>query len=549
MGTVQMVTGEWKMVVYYELAPVETQYNTFVNGIFTLDKLCIKLQQGSACHTLVGTFEHTRDDILQEKILLNNRRDKRGAINLVGNVAKTLFGVLDSNYAENMAQTINQLKEDNNHLARLLQNQTSIIDSTLNILKRDEVTVNNQLGQLQDQISQVLNRIDNETEQIKITQIFLSIAIQLTLMDANLQRIQAEIINVLIDSHHGKISPLLLSPQQLKNEIKHIRSHIPLSRRFPVNQDDLVQLYRIMEISGAVTKEQIIVVIKVPLIDSYDMELFRILHIPTVINNTNLTIKSDVSFTAVNTFRVQYIPLRENELDNCQIPNKEVYICSRKHIKLGRYAETHTCEIELFNNRTATSCRLTQLSNKMVWTKMEQTNQWIYATVNRTEISSVCGTQLNQVTIEGSGILTLRPECTIRNNLVTIQGHYSLSSVVHSSFLHVEQLASITTPNEIKTIINKADDHLDTQLKELSKLHQRLKAMDKFSVKAEPVSQPHHIISYVGTILLLTLCCTYVIYKSMKKCKQTRRQDNSPQSESKVYPQPTPIRQQLVVEV
>lgn len=53
--------------------------------------------------------------------ILATGRVKRGAINLIGNVANSLFGVLDSDYAERLSQTIDEIKNNENYLLKLLR--------------------------------------------------------------------------------------------------------------------------------------------------------------------------------------------------------------------------------------------------------------------------------------------------------------------------------------------------------------------------------------------------------------------------------------------
>lgn len=98
--------------------------------------------------------------------LLSGKRYKRGAIDLVGNIAHSLFGVLDSKYAQDMANTIAQVKENEAHLISLLRNQTSIIDSTMNILKSDQLQVKKKFDQIDLQISQIYNKIHNVSEEL-----------------------------------------------------------------------------------------------------------------------------------------------------------------------------------------------------------------------------------------------------------------------------------------------------------------------------------------------------------------------------------------------
>jgi len=52
-------------------------------------------------------------------------------------------------------------------------------------------------------------------------------------------RMQTEIINVLTDIRHSTISPMLLSPRQLKDQLDQIRNHLKSGQMLPVSPDNI----------------------------------------------------------------------------------------------------------------------------------------------------------------------------------------------------------------------------------------------------------------------------------------------------------------------
>ena len=72
--------------------------------ITVLHHLCNLQIQKKTCSTVLQTVDFSLAG-LKDKNLLLKRRAKRGVIKVVGNVANSLFGILDSDYAEQMSTT------------------------------------------------------------------------------------------------------------------------------------------------------------------------------------------------------------------------------------------------------------------------------------------------------------------------------------------------------------------------------------------------------------------------------------------------------------
>lgn len=51
------------------------------------------------------------------------------------------------------------------------------------------------------------------------------------------ERLQREILNVLLEANNGKIGPILLNPDQLEKEVKLLQSNLPSSLRLPTNEE------------------------------------------------------------------------------------------------------------------------------------------------------------------------------------------------------------------------------------------------------------------------------------------------------------------------
>jgi len=71
-------------------------------------------------------------------------------------------------------------------------------------------------------------------------------------------------MGVLIDSHHGKINPLLLTPRQLSEEVTKIKSHLSQQLYLPIEDNNLLQIYKLLTVDGSIAEDHVIFTIQLP---------------------------------------------------------------------------------------------------------------------------------------------------------------------------------------------------------------------------------------------------------------------------------------------
>lgn len=111
---------------------------------------------------------------------------------------------LDAHYSEGLSSN-----------AQLLKNQTSAINSTINIIKQDEMKTKGYLNK----ILQRINQQTYEISEISTTQLIGPLSTHLAITATSHRSTESEIINVPTGAHNGRISPLLITPHLLRDEL------------------------------------------------------------------------------------------------------------------------------------------------------------------------------------------------------------------------------------------------------------------------------------------------------------------------------------------
>lgn len=522
LGPSGIISSEWTLIAYYNMELYWKEFEHLNNYHNRLEEVCNLIHQPSDCRQINNQFQHLIKELTQNNELLTlpqKGRTKRGAINLIGNLANTLFGVLDSEYANEMAITISKVEQNEMHLSELLKNQTSLIDATINVIKRNEETRNQHLNQLEQQISRIsldVNQTHKELYQTQLSQLFASIAIQTLLLTSDFCRIQNAIIDVMVNTQHGKVNPQLLPPSQLNKEISKIKAHLPPSLKLPTAPDDVLSFYNLMHIEGRTGANYIIFKITLPLLSADNLELFHVIPVPVKVNNTFIAIQPSFPYLLLNLFRDQYYPMTEQELSSCIAMREEKIICKQRRPMYRNGSSVSNCEINFMNQaKQSPACRLARIEGGPHWIQLHAANQWIYALHEKTTLNVVCGKNVTQINLNKSGLLKMQPGCVIKQQLFTLQAHDILPSITRISYIPATNISEMLVPNYTIMAVHQ-QHHYDTHLIELDEIKTNLM---KMKIELPATLNNHDIHHYSMTSFSLLVIIVVICYFTWKKCR------------------------------
>ncbi|XP_037959288.1 uncharacterized protein LOC119688691 [Teleopsis dalmanni] len=87
LGTTAISTTEWNLLVYYDLSLYWTEAAALNTGIMSLHQACQQMKPNASCANTVNHFKQIESELQLDDKLLHDHRFKRGAIDLVGNIA------------------------------------------------------------------------------------------------------------------------------------------------------------------------------------------------------------------------------------------------------------------------------------------------------------------------------------------------------------------------------------------------------------------------------------------------------------------------------
>lgn len=326
----------------------------------------------------------------------------------------------------------------------------------------------------------------------------------------------------------------------MKSELSKVKNHLSPRFKLPIAGEDILQIYHLMTIEGRCTEKYIIFKLRIPLLAMEDFELFSIIPIPTLSNKTFFAIQPSSPYLIVNLHRDQYYPLDKNELRACILTATDNYICKQARPIYRKGSSVSSCEVDLLNHLPqSAACQIIKIGEGPHWIQLHLPNHWIFALKQDVIANVVCGDNVTQITISGSGILSLYDECIINQELISIQGQRILPTKVRLSYVPIHNLTKINVPEQGGDIplaefeLKSVAEQVNTAKKELHQVYdfRNIQLKDKH----------HFTVGYTSLILTFGISC-YLFWSCISRLRSKKSSratpDPIPTTESSETPQP-----------
>lgn len=497
IGRSNLITNEWDLIIYFDLRTYWLELEDLKLCIDQMKYLCHQgvLKTMGYCNTTVIQFAHTISSIEAKNQLLKTNKDllvprqKRSPFNIVGNIAQALFGILDSNFADRYEEHIKGVKKNEDYLLKLLKNHSSIMEATANIIKKNEEDVRNQFQGFQKD----LKNIAANSEQ---RQMFFTLALHTTLAISNYQRTQDTLLNLVVDTQHGLIAQELLTPTQLQEQLSLIRRSIPNQLSVPriEEADNLLQIFKLFNIKGRVTKRNVLISLKLPLITNEEFQIFNMVPIPVIHEGHLAAIIPSSTKLLVNLQRSLYYPMMETELQLCRRMKNDRYLCYQHHPLYTEKSSRSHCEFTLLTHadKIPDSCKIQTSAITNTWTQLHSPSNWIFNNFKEETLDIICGESITPVSLAGTGILHLGSNCMIKHPAMIIKTY---------NLFHNEIRAAIIPAPNLSTNLKQDNIHIDrkeynTANTLLNRIHEQ-QSMEKelpYNITTHDVHQ--YVVSY-----------------------------------------------------
>ncbi|XP_025207737.1 uncharacterized protein LOC112603414 [Melanaphis sacchari] len=335
-GSLRLTNSDWKLLIYVKLNNFNertTNAMKFYNRTLEICNDLTIVYEGmfkANCDYFKLVANGLEQEVSRKRFFMLQSIDetdtitrvRRGLINIIGRVQKTLFGTLDDTDAEKYDQQIERLQNSQQNLLKIADKQTSILKATANTFKeatKMEMQIN-RLGVLCDRLESTVNQTVID---IDIVEARNNINEQFNIINLLFQQISFEtdtICEVIIAAQGGIIHSSVLSVMELRRQLKDISLTIPKEQSLPfdVNQVSLYEL---------------------------KLTLYHVIPLPVVKNDHYMHIIPEYSYIAISKTHEYYLTLSLNHLNTCKQIKIGTLCLETQSLRLG--ASELPCEVEV----------------------------------------------------------------------------------------------------------------------------------------------------------------------------------------------------------
>ena len=339
---------------------------------------------------------------------------------------------------------------------------------------------------------------------------------------------------------------------------------------------EIYELSKITKMAVFYSGNQIVFVIRIPLITELELTLFRILPIPHPIEtNSNgiidrkhsVILKPEFQYVGITKNRRQYTTFTETQLLHCT--ETEIFTICPEFQPVQHESKKQPCEISLFKNPDVLpqTCEAgIVILTKNIFHKLKYMNAWIYTTTDETLTITCQGNREPYIVkIRQQGLIKLNHDCRAYGEDIILNPTRDIKSKYYVNFIPKIGTGKIivTIPNKIKDIkLPKTNVKYDPH--KLDNVHEMAHSLDDVQgmIDNEILRQSghevdnnqHHYLLYMTLGLLIVtimlLLFIYVTYKcqlsTWAPVRQPRYHKNvEPGSRSRFYVE-TPITENIV---
>lgn len=552
VGTLKLTNDHVHFVIPWDLNFIKPHLINTKNIFSTYKVLCNENRavDDFQCLNMLHPLTSLYDDVLRDHDAISHLiplRSKRTAwFSGIGTILKKLFGTMDEDDSEQYHNSIQNLYSNDQKLASLMKknvyfSKAAILNfnETLTTIVKNEARLNEATNALFKNVSVLSNAIlfrNKMTEAINILQANL-LALSFKIED---------IVNAIMFVNSNTLHPSVATPTQLYADITQNVKNLPKYKEYPISVDlrNINVLLKVSELDVYFSYNTIVFIIRIPLVYNIEYDIYRTVPVPIAHNksepNSYAMIIPTKNYVALSKDKSTYCTL--DSIKDCKSIYRGTLACDL--VDISSVNTNPICEIELMTRIVTTlppTCKTKFMyGNVDIWQNLGR-NNWLFVQSQSTKLSVECNSDIKEITINGTGILSLKPQCIAfcRNvKLLAVQNLEINISHIRSDFNIVEDkccdINKFSKLNLNTSEIKLSNINLESLKNMKNLVDMESKDLDNLILNNDNILSRHIsfpiitiVLTIAFTLLLFYICKANGTFKSCKKRNLSQMEQNT----------------------
>ena len=360
-------------------------------------------------------------------------KKRQAAFGFIGSISRTLFGTLTEDDSKYYDQQINQLFKGQVDLAKLPKEETHIVQHKLALVSKE---VNDLKGQINDSITTFhgiiadLKDLDSKWNrfdwEIQISEVTANIESLINLYQTTF----STLLSAVQAARIGHLHPSLLPTEQLQRIMRQVADlHLDHEFPIPIEHARADKLGNLATVRLAYKNNKFLAEINIPMLNNSPSELYKIHSVPVPQRKGDKPIAAYIQpqadYIYLSHGKRAYSLITRKDLDDCKNSGPH-YVCPYNQ-PLYEAGGEMACEYLLLTQPSEENLHKCNIKitpyKKPFWKKLIATDGWLYSTAETTPLQILCPRELGQsIHTDGTGIIYLKPRCSIRQGHTTLMG-------------------------------------------------------------------------------------------------------------------------------
>lgn len=425
LGTAQVYHEEWKLITSFDVTGLRTKY-TEIRDIYdntdkNCNKKCLENHELEMTRTHIKrTYEKLQNMEYTARVNTQTRR-RRGIIDGIGSLSKSLFGTLDEADLTAINKEIDRLYDHQNQMSQAIVNQTHIIKILLNTASQD---YNKNHLQSEKNLKLIGKVKDNERN--------IYIENQIAILSIMLIEINEDINTVtmaIAEGKHGIVHPQMLPPTTLVDGIKALEKQNNIKYTIQAELGNYQEIIDISKLTVTLSKGKIIFILDLPLTEHNTYTVTRLIPIPFRHGQTFIAIIPESEILLQEENKGSYIPADFHYLETKCRQHGSRRICERTQPTLLA-AEVSSCDNQILRKQEKSlnhrKCITSIFNvNTLVYISLIREKGYIVIPEHETTFNTMCGTTHSELKITNATLIRSDRDCTLFSDSSSIKLQHS----------------------------------------------------------------------------------------------------------------------------